>query len=143
VIPGIGFEFVKLLNSKDCNVVIGDLRLLPESEQFTTSPTTSSAKVLFKKTDVTDWKELQELFEFTKKELGVADLVCPCAGIFEPVCFHNIWRDGRANEYRNGPISGRIRKIKATRLFRSIVNTLSRPRDWLSGVFLMPISLGS
>jgi NAD(P)-dependent dehydrogenase (short-subunit alcohol dehydrogenase family) len=80
---GIGLEFVKLLQSKGCSVVIGDLQPTPEAETLTQS--TFSAKVLFKKTDVTNWAQLAELFTFTEQALGAPDIVCPGAGIFEPV----------------------------------------------------------
>jgi NAD(P)-dependent dehydrogenase (short-subunit alcohol dehydrogenase family) len=86
---GIGFEFVKLLNAKNCSVVIGDLHLTPAAQEYVSNTSEvqngSSRKVLFKKTDVTVWKELEDLFAYTEKELGVPDIVCPGAGIFEPV----------------------------------------------------------
>jgi NADP-dependent 3-hydroxy acid dehydrogenase YdfG len=47
-----------------------------------------SGKILYKKTDVTDWQQLDDLVEFTKEKLGSVDLMCNGAGVFEPVCFH-------------------------------------------------------
>jgi NAD(P)-dependent dehydrogenase (short-subunit alcohol dehydrogenase family) len=83
---GIGLAFVKLLHAKNCNVVIGDLRLTPDAQQVVSSASAQcSAKILFKETDVTQWKQLSELFEFTEKSLGAPDIVCPAAGVFEPV----------------------------------------------------------
>jgi 3-hydroxybutyrate dehydrogenase len=87
---GIGFEFVKLLNSKGCHIVIGDLALTPAAEQFLASPDNPQAKILFKKTDVSDWSQLTDLFTFAERELGPPDLVCPGAAIFEPVGFDSI-----------------------------------------------------
>jgi NAD(P)-dependent dehydrogenase (short-subunit alcohol dehydrogenase family) len=87
--PGIGFEFVKLLNAKNCSVVIGDLQLTPAAQEYVSNASHiqngASGKVLFKKTDVTIWNELEDLFAYTEKELGPPDIVSPAAGIFEPV----------------------------------------------------------
>lgn len=44
-----------------------------------------SGKVVYKKTDVTDWKQLSELVDYAKSALGGVDLMCNGAGIFEPV----------------------------------------------------------
>jgi 3-hydroxybutyrate dehydrogenase len=63
--------------------VIGDLQLTPEAQELT--ETKSPAKVLFKKTDVTNWAQLADLFSYTERTLGAPDIVCPGAGIFEPV----------------------------------------------------------
>lgn len=44
------------------------------------------AKVHFHKTDVSDWKQLEEIFDVFEKLIGgVPYLVCPGAGIYEPV----------------------------------------------------------
>ncbi len=43
------------------------------------------ARVLFKKTDVTDWEQLQITFDECMSEFGSLDIVCPGAGTFEPV----------------------------------------------------------
>ena len=69
--------------AKNCNVVIGDLKLTFEAQELVNN--TEQPKLVFKQTDVTNWKELGELFSFTEKELGAPDVVCPAAGIFEPV----------------------------------------------------------
>ena len=66
-------------------MVIGDVQLIPAAQEFVDKPTNTSAKVLYKKTNVISWKELQELFDFTEKSVGIPDLVCPGAAIFEPV----------------------------------------------------------
>jgi 3-hydroxybutyrate dehydrogenase len=36
---------------------------------------------------VTDWKQLEVMFEVAEKEFGEVDVVCPGAGIYEPVRF--------------------------------------------------------
>lgn len=86
---GICFAFTKLLLSRDCNVLIADLKLTPEAEEFITAHQAreGKAKVVFLKTDVTDWKQLQATFDTAIAEFGELDIVCPGAGIFDPVSF--------------------------------------------------------
>jgi 3-hydroxybutyrate dehydrogenase len=84
---GINFCFAKLLLSKGCNVLIADLALRPEAEALVSQyPSTSSgAKAIFQKTDVTDWAQLDKMFEVAIEHFGGADIVCPGAGVYEPV----------------------------------------------------------
>ncbi|EON66894.1 hypothetical protein W97_06297 [Coniosporium apollinis CBS 100218] len=110
---GIGLAFVDLLNSKGCSVVIGDLQLRAEAEELV-NKASNGAKILFKKTDVTKWDELAGLFEFTEKELGAPDIVCPGAGIFEP-SWSNFWDDTENNGYKTVDININ-HPVKATRL---------------------------
>lgn len=57
--------------------MVGDLGLTDEAQKLVDS---SSGKVVHKKTDVTDWKQLAELFTFTEDTFGAPDIVCPGAG---------------------------------------------------------------
>jgi NAD(P)-dependent dehydrogenase (short-subunit alcohol dehydrogenase family) len=57
---------------------------------------THSAKVLFKKTDVSNWQDLNDLFDFAKAELGSIDIMCNGAGVFEPV--RDIFTSGRPDK---------------------------------------------
>ena len=84
---GITFCFAQLLLSKGCNVVIADLKLRPESEALVAQyPLTSSgAKAVFQKTDVADWEQVDKMFEIAIEHFGGADIVCPGAGVYEPV----------------------------------------------------------
>jgi len=83
---GICLEFTKLLNSNDCNVVIADLQLLPEAQKLVDGHSDASKpRVIFQKTDVTDWNQLQAAFDIALQEFGYLHLVCPGAGVFEPV----------------------------------------------------------
>lgn len=45
----------------------------------------STSRAVFQQTDVTDWQQLERMFEVAEKEFGEIDLVCPGAGIYEPV----------------------------------------------------------
>jgi NAD(P)-dependent dehydrogenase (short-subunit alcohol dehydrogenase family) len=84
---GINLCFAKLLLEKGCNVVFADLALRPEAQTLVSQYTnkTSGAKAIFQKTDVTDWAQLDKMFEVAIKHFGGADIVCPGAGVFEPV----------------------------------------------------------
>lgn len=89
---GINFCFAKLLLSKGCNVVIADLALRPEAQELIAqySVTSSGAKAVFQKTDVTDWGQLERMFQKAIAHFGGADIVCPGAGVYEPP-FSNFW----------------------------------------------------
>jgi 3-hydroxybutyrate dehydrogenase len=84
---GITLAFAKLLLSKGCNVVIADLKLRPESEVLLAQyPLTSTGAIaVFQKTDVTNWAQLDKMFEVAIEHFGGADIVCPGAGVYEPV----------------------------------------------------------
>ena len=90
---GITLCFAQLLLSKGCNVVIADLTLRPESEALISqyARTSSGAKAVFQKTDVTDWAQMDKMFEVAIQHFGGADIVCPGAGVYEPVrSFHTL-----------------------------------------------------
>jgi len=85
---GINLCFAIKLLDKGCNVVFADLALRPEAEAVVSKyPLTSSgAKAVFQKTDVTDWAQLDRMFAVAFEHFGGADIVCPGAGVYEPVC---------------------------------------------------------
>jgi len=60
--------------------VIGDLGLTPEAGELVSK--SSSPKVQFKKTDVTNWSQLTDLFTFTEEKISAPDIVCPGADKF-------------------------------------------------------------
>jgi NAD(P)-dependent dehydrogenase (short-subunit alcohol dehydrogenase family) len=84
---GICLAFAKLLLSRNCNVLIADLQLTPEAQELVSAKNDKpeTGRAVFKQTDVTDWKQLQAAFDATLKEFGGLDIVCPGAGIFDPV----------------------------------------------------------
>jgi NAD(P)-dependent dehydrogenase (short-subunit alcohol dehydrogenase family) len=43
-------------------------------------------RAVFQKTDVVDWEQLERMFDVAVGEFGDVDIVCPGAGIYEPVC---------------------------------------------------------
>jgi 3-hydroxybutyrate dehydrogenase len=80
---GISLAFTLRLLEAGCNVVVADLALSPEAqalEKYSTSP-----KVVFQKTDVTDWAQLDAAFQTALTSFGSLDIVCPGAGLSEPV----------------------------------------------------------
>lgn len=84
---GINLTFAKLLFDKGCNVLIADIGLRPEAQAFLDfAAEKQTPKVIFERTDVTDWSQLQNTFSVAKQAFGtVPDLVCAGAGIYEPV----------------------------------------------------------
>lgn len=88
LIPGINLAFARALLHKRCNVVFADLKLRPEAQELVSNHSNSSqspAKAVFQQTDVTNWQHLERVFHVAKKEFGGVDIVCPGAGVFEPV----------------------------------------------------------
>lgn len=85
---GICLEFTRLLLRNSCNVLIVDQALTADAEKLLAEhkiKTEGKARVVFKQTDVTEWSQLREAFETAVSEFGALDIVCPGAGVFEPV----------------------------------------------------------
>ena len=89
---GICLSFTKHLYQAGCNVLICDIALHREavawldSIQSSTTNGSPKARVVFRKTDVTDWKQLEEAFvDYAKEFGGVPYVLCPGAGVYEPV----------------------------------------------------------
>jgi 3-hydroxybutyrate dehydrogenase len=88
---GIGLEFTKLLLANGCNVLVADLGLRPEADEafrpYQSVPGEPKAEpgLLFHNCDVTNWKQLRSAFNMAVSAFGQLDIVCPNAGVFEPV----------------------------------------------------------
>lgn len=83
---GICLCFAKDLLAGGCHVVIADLALTAQAENLIAAPSTAgSGRAVFMQTDVTNWKQLRAAFDKALAEFGRLDIVCPGAGIFEPV----------------------------------------------------------
>ena len=85
---GINLSFARALLTKHCNVLFADLALRPEAQELVSNHANNSqspAKAVFQKTDVRDWQHLERMFHVASKEFGGADIVCPGAGVYEPV----------------------------------------------------------
>jgi NAD(P)-dependent dehydrogenase (short-subunit alcohol dehydrogenase family) len=70
-------------------VLFADLALRPEAEETVRNHSppkdNTSGRAVFQKTDVSQWKELEQMFWVAEKEFGSVDLVVPGAGVYEPV----------------------------------------------------------
>lgn len=86
---GINLSFAKLLLQKSCNVLFADLTLRAEARdivsQYSTNSAPGQARAVFQETDVTDWSQLDRMFKVASKEFQGVDIVCPGAGVYEPV----------------------------------------------------------
>ncbi|KAK2756544.1 hypothetical protein FQN54_005437 [Arachnomyces sp. PD_36] len=110
---GINFSFVQLLLKNGCNCVIADLALRPEAQVVVDKHSTgsgSSARAVFQKTDVTDWVQLERMFDVAEKEFGEIDIVCPGAGVYEPH-FSNFWYPPGSSESRDSPEGSRYASL--------------------------------
>ncbi|KAJ1335926.1 15-hydroxyprostaglandin dehydrogenase (NAD) [Microdochium nivale] len=108
---GINYEFAKMLLSKGCSVMIGDLGLRPEAQalldQYPRSDSggSSSGKpaALFHKTDVRSWPQLSSLWAATLSAFsGRCDIVVPGAGLFEPA-WSSFWQAPRTPTNPDSP----------------------------------------
>ncbi|GFN18003.1 putative short chain dehydrogenase/reductase family oxidoreductase [Aspergillus tubingensis] len=105
---GINLSFAKLLLEHGCNVLFADLALRPEAKTLVDqySAKGKTPRAVFQRTDVTDWQQLERMFEVAEQEFGELDIVCPGAGIFEPH-WTNFWRPPGTPESRDPRYGGR------------------------------------
>ena len=87
---GIGLEFSRVLLERGANVLFADLALRAEAEALVCAYSHGNPRALFKKTDVTAWHDLEKMFSTAEDEFGGVDIVCPGAGVYEPL-FSNFW----------------------------------------------------
>ncbi|KXT07020.1 hypothetical protein AC578_7209 [Pseudocercospora eumusae] len=85
---GICLDLTKKLLDRGSNVVIADLKLTAEAEDVVAE--WKEGRVVFVKTDVTDWKQLQAAFDLAVSKFGGLEIVVPGAGVFEPD-WTNFW----------------------------------------------------
>jgi len=109
---GINLCFAKLLLENNCNVLFADLALRPEAQavvdSYTRTDTTSSgARAVFQKTDVTDWTQLERMFTAAEAAFdSPIDIVCPGAGVYEPL-FSNFWQPPGSTKSADAPDGSR------------------------------------
>ena len=78
--------FVRLIAVQDVKIIIADLRLTAEAEEFIK---TSEKHIVFTKCDVTRWEDLQNLVQLSQEKFNdVPDVYIAGAGVFEPVGAH-------------------------------------------------------
>lgn len=85
---GINLAFASQLLQGGCNVLFADLGLRPEAQEVVDNhqkQNDTRGRASFQKTDVRDWRQLERMFERAEAEFGEVDIVCPGAGVYEPV----------------------------------------------------------
>ncbi|KAL4811320.1 NAD(P)-binding protein [Aspergillus unguis] len=92
---GISHALTKILLQKGCSVVMADLALRPEAEQTLQAATAVTGvngkpSAIFQPTDVSDWSQLQTLFDKGIETYGKVNIVVNGAGIYEPPS-SNFW----------------------------------------------------
>ncbi|EEP78913.1 conserved hypothetical protein [Uncinocarpus reesii 1704] len=107
---GINFCFAKLLLEHGCNCVLADLALRPEAKALVEKYSTSDPRAIFQPTDVTDWVQLEKLFEVAAGQFGEIDIVCPGAGVYEPRS-SSFWYPPGSNESRDSPTGSRYAQL--------------------------------
>lgn len=114
---GINFALAKAVRAKGAPVLIGDINLHLEAAQWLEAvEQDDGAKVLFQKTDVTVWAQLERLFDVFAKEFGgVPGLVVAGAGIYE-ASSAGFWNDrDEASHYRLLDVN-LVHPVKLTRI---------------------------
>lgn len=102
---GINLAFAELLLSRGCNVVAADLSLRPEAEALLSRFETGKPRAVFVKTDVTSWPALERMFDVAVSEFGGFDVLCPGAGVYEPL-WSNFWLPPGSDTSKDKPDAG-------------------------------------
>lgn len=108
---------MKELYKAGCNVLIADLGLHKDADAWLASiKGQSGPKILFHRTDVTDWNQLEAVFDVFEKEFGsVPDIVVPGAGVYEP-SFNGFWDDNDEGSHYKLLDINLLHPIKMTRI---------------------------
>lgn len=89
---GINLAFAQQLLHGGCNVVIADIALRPDAQKLVDAHSAPKSaglgRAVFQQTDVTNWRDLERMFTTAEREFGEVDIVCPGAGVYEPVCYY-------------------------------------------------------
>ena len=95
---GIGLAFVRICREKGARVILGDLKLIQEAQDYVSSQDKSD--VVFETCDVASWKSLHNLISASVKAFGdVPDIYAPVAGVLDP-SWSNFWDDSEDDSYR-------------------------------------------
>ncbi|OOF97568.1 hypothetical protein ASPCADRAFT_144204 [Aspergillus carbonarius ITEM 5010] len=86
---GISHALTKILLQEGCSVVMADLTLRPEAEQTLQAARSvigvnNQPSAIFHQTDVSDWAQLQTLFNKAIDTYGTVNIVVNGAAIYEP-----------------------------------------------------------
>lgn len=104
---------VRLCVEAGARVLIGDLKLTNEAQQYLDSQPKS--QITFEKCDVTSWQSLHDVISASIRIFGdVPDVYAPVAGVLDP-SWSNFWDDSEDNAYKTVQINLN-HPIKLTRL---------------------------
>lgn len=79
---GIGLSLARLCHERSARIVIGDLKLVEEANEWINQ--VPKEDVVWAKCDVTNWQDLHDLISASVKHFGdVPDVYVPSAGVFE------------------------------------------------------------
>ncbi|KAK4946791.1 hypothetical protein LTR10_014293 [Elasticomyces elasticus] len=110
---GIGFTFARICHEKSARVIIGDLKLTQEAQDYLASK--DKSEIFHEICDVTSWKSLHNLITASVKTFGdVPDVYAPVAGVFDP-SWSNFWDDTEEESYKTVAINLQ-HPVKLTRL---------------------------
>lgn len=110
---GIGFAFARLCHEKGARVLIGDLKVTQDAQQYLDAH--PSGEIMFESCDVTSWKSLHNLITVSLDRFGkVPDIYAPVAGVLDP-SWSNFWDDNEENAYKTVQINLN-HPLKLTRL---------------------------
>ena len=135
--PGINLAFAALLLSRGCNVVLADLALCPKAHELVdlfSDPDSVSweppARAVYVETDVQSWPALDRMFDVAEKEFGGFDIVCPGAGVYEPL-WSNFWHPPESSARSRDRADGGGYGVLDTNLLHPIRTTQVALGRWL------------
>ncbi|OJJ65926.1 hypothetical protein ASPBRDRAFT_164538 [Aspergillus brasiliensis CBS 101740] len=92
---GIGLQLCRQAAAQGARIIIADLRLIPEAQQFVDSSDT----VIFQRCDVRNWADLEALIQLSQDKWNdVPDVYVASAAIFEPP-WSSFWEDTESTNY--------------------------------------------
>lgn len=99
-----------MLLERGANVLFADLALRPEAQKLVDKYSQGPPRAVFKKTDVTEWTNLEAMFTAIKRDFESVDIVCPGAGIYEPP-FSNFWYPPGCSGSKDSPQGNRYKTL--------------------------------
>lgn len=101
-----------MLLQNDANVVFADIALRLEAKELVDEYSSDKDKpqAIFQQTDVTDWKQLDQMFQVAMKYFGTIDIVCPGAGVYEPH-WSGFWYPPGSAESKDAVDGGRYAQL--------------------------------
>lgn len=89
----IGAQAIRAFHAYGCNVVIADLPFTQSAAESLIASLGSSDRVLYHKTDITNWQAMLSLFKTAREKFGQIDIVIANAGLMESKGFFDFEED--------------------------------------------------